>query len=303
MARPSILVVGSTNTDMVVQTPVLPTPGQTVLGGAFRLTPGGKGANQAVAAARAGGAVTFVTAIGDDAFGTDSVARFRAEGIDAAHMVTCAGTPSGVALIMVDAHGENLIAVAPGANALLRPEHLPDALFTRHRLLLTQLEIPLDTVQQAVERAANAGMTVLLNPAPMAADGLPEALLRRVDLLTPNEGELRALAPNASSLEDAATHVLTRGPKLVVVTRGRHGASAFTPEGRLDIPAASVQPVDTVGAGDCFSACLAVALGAGRSLADALRFAVIGAGLSTTHPGAQAGMPTRMEIDSLTMTG
>jgi len=296
MSRPRILVIGSTNTDMVVQTPVLPAPGQTVLGGAFRLTPGGKGANQAVAAARAGGAVTVITAVGDDAFGQESLARFCAEGIDVSHAVTCAGMPSGVALIMVDARGENLIAVAPGANAQLTPAHLPDAAFAGARLLLMQLEIPLESVQAAAARAAAAGATVLLNPAPMPEAGLPDALLQHVDILTPNEGELRALAPDAATLEDAAARVRARGPRLVVVTRGRHGAAAFTPDGRLDLPAVAVPAVDTVGAGDCFSACLAVALGEGRSLADALRFAVAAAGLSTTRPGAQAGMPTREEI-------
>jgi len=299
MARPRLLVIGSTNTDMVVETPALPAPGQTVLGGAFRMTPGGKGANQAVAAARAGGGVTFITAVGDDGFGAESVARFAREGIDTRYIVTCAGVPSGVALIMVDAKGENLIAVAPGANARLLPEHLAAAedAFRAASFLILQLEIPPESVLWAARRAAEAGATVLLNPAPMPPDGLPDELLRCVDILTPNEGELRALAPKAGSLNEAAACVLDCGPKIVVVTRGKHGATAFTPDVKIDIPAAAVTPVDTVGAGDCFSACLAVALAEGHSLADSLRFAVTAAGLSTTRPGAQASMPAREEIE------
>lgn len=301
MARPKILVVGSTNTDMVVETPSLPAPGQTVLGGAFRMTPGGKGANQAVAAARAGGHVAFITAVGDDAFGTESIARFRKEGIDTRHIVVCRGVPSGVALIMVDARGENLIAVAPGANARLSPADLAaaEAAFRENAFLIMQLEIPPESVRWAAERASKAGATVLLNPAPMPPEGLPDELLQYVDILTPNEGELRALAPEAASLEDAAARVLARGPKIVVATRGKRGATAFTPDGSVDMPAADVTPVDTVGAGDCFSACLAVALAEGRSLVDALRFAVAAAGVSTTRPGAQASMPTRAEIEGM----
>jgi len=301
MVRPQILVVGSTNTDMVVETPALPAPGQTVLGGAFRMTPGGKGANQAVAAARAGGDVTFITAVGDDGFGAESIARFRREGIDTRHIVTCAGAPSGVALIMVDTRGENLIAVAPGANARLLPEHLEkaDDAFHKASFLILQLEIPPQSVLWAARRAAEVGATVLLNPAPMPPEGLPDELLRCVDILTPNEGELRALAPDADSLEAAANRILDCGPRIVVATRGKHGATAFTPDGKIDMPAAQVTPVDTVGAGDCFSACLAAALAEGHSLADALRFAVAAAGLSTTRPGAQASMPMREEIEKL----
>ena len=301
MARPQILVIGSTNTDMVVESAVLPAPGETVLGREFRVTPGGKGANQAVAAARAGGDVTFVTAVGDDAFGRDSVTRFRHEGIDTGAIATCHGIPSGVALIMVDASGENMIAVAPGANARLLPDDLEKArwAFRQGTVVVMQLEIPPQTVQWAAQQAAEAGATVLLNPAPMPKRGLSDKLLQHVDILTPNEGELRALAPDAVTLEEAAARMLERGPTIVAVTRGKHGAIAFTREGPLLAPAIEVEAVDTVGAGDCFSACLAVALGEGHSLADALRFAVTAAGLSTTRPGAQASMPTRGEIEEL----
>jgi ribokinase len=297
---PRILVIGSTNTDMVVQVPSLPAAGATVLGGAFTVTPGGKGANQAVAAARAGGDVTFITAVGDDDFGRARVEEFAGEGIDTRFIAVLPDVPSGVALIMVDARGENLIAVAPGANGLLDVPRLQtaEAAFDGAGLLILQLEIPLDTAIRAAEIAHARGMTVLLNPAPMPADGLPDALLCAVDILTPNAGELAALAPDAPTLADAAAGVLARGPRALVVTRGAQGATVFTAGDAFDVPAAVVTAVDTVGAGDCFSATLGVALAEGRSLREAVCFAIAAAGISVTRPGAQAAMPTRAEIDT-----
>ena len=299
MARPQILVIGSTNTDMVVEVPVLPVHGQTVLGGDFRMTPGGKGANQAVAAARAGGAVTFVTALGKDAFGEVNRQRLQREGIDTRFMAIKDGVPSGVALILVDALGENLIAVAPGANGQLLPAELAaaDAAFDSALQVILQLEIPLESVEWAVRRAAEAECSVLLNPAPMPPGGLPDAILAQVDVLTPNEGELLAMAPGADSVAAAATHVLTRGPQIVVVTQGKRGASVFTRDESFHLPAYSVDSVDTVGAGDCFSACLGVALAEGHALPQAVRFAAAAAALSTTVPGAQSAMPTREAIE------
>jgi len=301
MAHARILVIGSTNTDMVVETPQLPAPGQTVLGGRFRMTPGGKGANQAVAAARAGAAVTFITALGDDAFGAESRQRFADEGIETRFIVNKPGVSSGVALILVDAHGENMIAVAPGANGLLRPEDIAAASAAFHdaQMVILQLEIPLDTAGCAMAMAREAGCPVLLNPAPMPTDGLPDALLRHVTLLTPNEGELRGLARGAGSLADAAAGVLARGPRAVVVTQGRHGAAVFTADGTFQTPAFPITPVDTVGAGDCFSACLGVVLAEGRSLPDAVLFAAAAAALSATRPGAQESMPARKAIESM----
>lgn len=297
MQSPKVMVIGSTNTDMVVQAAALPAPGQTVLGSEFRMTPGGKGANQAVAAARAGGAVTFITAVGDDAFGHERLAEFRREGIDTRCIAVKADAPSGVALIVVDAHGENLIAVAPGANGLLAPADVAAADFHGARMVILQLEIPLETVLAAVTRAQGHGSPVLLNPAPMPPGGLPSELLQAVDILTPNEGEARALAPGAATLADAARDILDAGPKALVVTRGKHGVSVFTRTEQFDVPALPVNAVDTVGAGDCFAAALGVALAEGRPLRDAARFAVTAAALSTTRPGAQAAMPTRPEIE------
>ena len=304
MRKSRILVIGSTNIDMVVQLPTLPAPGETVLGGVFRMTPGGKGANQAVAAARAGGAVTFLTALGDDNFAVESRQHFTEEGIETRFIVDKTGVASGVALIMVDAHGENLIAVASGANMQLQQEELSaaEAAFDDAQMAILQLEIPLESVAWAVERATLIGCRVLLNPAPIPPTGLPDAILSQVDILTPNEGELQALAPEARAVEEAAAQLLARGPQMVVVTQGRRGATAFTREGALHLPAFTVKTVDTVGAGDCFSACLGVALAEGQALPEALRFAIAAAGLSTTVPGAQASMPTRGAIEDFLTT-
>jgi ribokinase len=204
-----------------------------------------------------------------------------------------------VALILVDARGENSIAVAPGANGQLLPDDLVSAAtaFVDTKLLLMQLEIPLESVLWAARYAARLGCPVLLNPAPMPADGLPDALLQQVSILTPNAGELMTLVPGAGSLEDAAQQVLRRGPQAVVVTRGGEGATVFTRDESVPVPAFPVSPVDTVGAGDCFSAVLGVAIAEGQPLTDAVRFAAAAAAMSTTLPGAQAAMPTREEIE------
>ncbi len=202
---------------------------------------------------------------------------------------------------MVDAHGENLIAVAPGANGLLAPADLEAAeeAFRAATMVILQLEIPMETVQWAANRAWGHGKSVLLNPAPMPPEGLPRDLLAAVDILTPNEGEARALAPDANSLADAAADILEQGPKALVVTQGRRGVTVFTPSETFTVPALAVQAVDTVGAGDCFSATLGVALTEGKPLRAAARFAVAAAGLSTTRAGAQAAMPGREEIEEM----
>lgn len=301
MSKAHILVIGSSNTDMVIESPTLPCAGETVLGGLFRISPGGKGANQAVAAARAGAQVAFIAGIGDDEFGRQSRELLAAEKIDLSHLAVKKGEKSGIALIMVDRHGENIISVAPGANALLESSDLIHAApaFLGTQLLIMQLEIPLETVEWAANYAKKLSCPLLLNPAPMPAGGLSDKLLAMVDILTPNEGELRALVPNAASLEAAAAEVLARGPKLLVVTRGADGVTVFSAEENFSQSAFSIQVVDTVGAGDCFSATLGVAWAEGQPLKKAVRFATAAAALSTTVAGAQPAMPEREIIERL----
>ncbi len=297
-----VIVVGSTNTDMTVRVPRIPAPGETVLGRDFQISGGGKGANQAIAAARAGGEVVFVTALGTDDLGDRAVASLVAEGIDVQFVRRVGGVPSGVALICVDNAGENSIAVAAGANRELRPadlEPLASILGARDALLV-QLEIPIETVEAAIRLAARQHARVMLNPAP--AQTLPDSLLAAVSLLTPNEQEMRQLTGvdvrDETSLARAAGTIHARGVRDVIITLGARGAFAsFDGVSELE-PAFMVDAIDTTAAGDVFSGALAVALVEGRSTRESLRFANAAAALSVTKIGAQASAPRREEIDA-----
>jgi len=285
---------------MVVRVTSLPRPGETVLGGTFFTARGGKGANQAVAAARAGGSVALIACLGDDALGDETLAALAAEGIDVNGVRRMAGTPSGVALILVDERGENSIAVAPGANALLAPEHVaPSAeLLAPGDVLVAQLETPLESIQAAAQAANRAGARMILNPAP--ARDLPDELLALVSVLTPNESEAARLAGVPSSaergLESAATALLQRGVGAVVITLGAAGAYVATTELREIIPGHRVEARDTTGAGDAFNGALAVGLAEQMSLVDAVRFANAAAAISVTRDGAQPAAPSRVQI-------
>jgi ribokinase len=308
MARPArIVVVGSSNTDMVVRVSSLPRPGETVTGGTFFTARGGKGANQAVAAARAGGSVVLIACVGDDALGEETLAALSAEGIAVDDVRRTAGAPTGVALIFVDERGENSIAVAPGANALLAPEQVAPcaALLSPGDVLLTQLETPLESVRAAVRAASDAGARVILNPAP--ARDLPDELLVLVSVLTPNEAEAARLAGvpvgEEHGLEAAATALLRRGVGAVVITLGAAGAYVATTERRETIPGYRVQARDTTGAGDVFNGALAVALADQMPLGEAVRFANAAAAISVTRDGAQPAAPRRAEILQLLGSG
>ncbi len=307
---PRILVVGSSNTDMTVHLPRLPAPGQTVLGGGYATTPGGKGANQAVAAARAGGDVVFITAVGDDVLGKNAVDTLRREGIDVSHVHVCAGASSGVALIFVGEDGENMIGVASGANHMLSPkeiDRLPDSLFREGDVLLTGLEIPSETAARAIGRASGAGMRVILNPAPAPAspDAIAPGLFALVDVLTPNRLEALALArmsPIAGVEPDwneCADRLLQAGVNAVVITLGASGCLVATTASKLQVPAPKVDAIDTVGAGDAFNGAFAVALSENRSIEDAAAWATAAAALAVTHPGARSALPFRADIDTL----
>lgn len=306
MAKHSVLVVGSSNTDMIIKLDRIPKPGETIIGGEFTTAAGGKGANQAVGAARAGGEVTFIARVGRDMFGDKAVAGFVADRIRTDFIVRDSKSPSGVALIFVDAKGENSIAVASGANGQLTPADVLKAksAFTADGILVLQLETPLRTVQAAAERAVASRMRVILNPAP--AQALPNKLLRQLYLLTPNESEAELLTgitvKDEKSARRAAAALRQRGVRNVIVTLGARGALVDGADGAGFIPAFKVKPVDSTAAGDVFNGALAVGLAEGKSLLDAARFGAAAAAISVTRLGAQTSAPTRKEIDRL-LTG
>lgn len=298
-----IVVIGSSNTDLILRLDHLPRPGETVLGGAFATAAGGKGANQAVAAARAGGQVTFVARLGRDPFGDAALAGLVREGLDTRFVGRDRAAPSGVALIFVARDGENAIGVAGGANARLSPADVRKArrAMARADVVLLQLETPLETVRAAVEWAARAGVRVILNPAP--ARPLPAALLRQVAILTPNETEAEWLTGvrvrDDISAARAAEKLRARGVGIVIVTLGARGAWLDGPGVQQLVPGFKVRAVDTTAAGDVFNGALAVALGEGRTLPEAVRFANAAAAVSVTRPGAQPSAPRRREIERL----
>jgi ribokinase len=295
-----ILVIGSSNTDMVIKTSKMPAPGETILGGTFLMNPGGKGANQAVAAARLGGNVTFIAKRGNDMFGNQAVGLFMREGIETQYLVKDMKLPSGVALITVDAKGENSIVVAPGSNSNLLPEDIPEILFdpARFDILLLQLEIPLITVEYAATMASKKGMKVILNPAP--AQSLSDNSLKSTWLITPNEVEAEALTGTSitdlDSAEKAAKILMQKGSNHVIITFGKTGAYVKSEEFSGLIPGIKVEAIDTTAAGDVFNGALAVALAEGSILKKAVEFANKAAALSVTRLGAQSSAPYRNEI-------
>ena len=296
------MVIGSSNTDLLIKTDRIPDPGETVLGGTFMMNAGGKGANQAVAVARMGGDVIFVTRIGDDMFGRGSLAGYERDGIDVSHIIKDKAAPSGVALITVDAKGEKCIVVAPGANNRLLPadiDAVADAI--RHsEYLLMQMEIPMETIEHAAAIACEAGKKVVLNPAPAAC--LSDRLLSGLYLITPNRSESRLLTgvtvADWESAERAADVLLERGVGNVVITLGSLGSLVRNRELSERVPACRVEAVDTTAAGDVFNGALCVALAEGRTLVEAVRFATRASAISVTRMGAQSSIPTRSELDS-----
>jgi ribokinase len=292
---PSICVVGSCNLDLIVYTPRLPQVGETLTASDFQTCCGGKGANQAVMAARLGARVSMVGKVGRDLFGDRLLANFREQGVDTAHVLVDAGKPSGVATILVDAAANNCILVVPGANGALTPDDVRAAApaITAADILLCQLEVPPETTTEALRLARAAGVKTILNPAP--AVPLADEVLSLADLCVPNETELRILT-GLSSPAEGARALLTRGPGAVLVTLGERGVLVATPQGCEAIAAVAVRAVDPSGAGDAFVGSLAVFLAEGAPLAEAARRANAVAALSVTRPGTQPSFPTRAEI-------
>ncbi len=296
-----IVVVGSLNMDLVVRMPQIPRPGETLLGGVFKTFPGGKGANQAVAAARLGAHVTMIGCVGEDAFGKEMLATLARENIDTAHILLNPEAATGVALIQVDAQGQNSIAVASGANFRLTGTDVEKAMQSigKFDALVMPLETPLETIYAAAITAFRRGAKVLLNPAP--AQVLEQELLELIDVLLPNEYEIALMtgvqlqAPGDIRL--AAEKLLSLGTKNLIVTLGDRGAALFNVSGQETlIPACPVQAVDTTAAGDCFVGALAVGLCEGKSLPAAAEFASAAAALSVTRAGAQPSLPRREEV-------
>ncbi|MHC4759150.1 MAG: ribokinase [Planctomycetota bacterium] len=296
-----IVVVGSSNTDMIVKVPWIPKPGETILGGRFSTAPGGKGANQAVGAARAGGDVTFIARIGDDMFGRKAKEGFIKDKINVDYVLTDESEPSGVALICVDEDGENIIAVASGANGKLSPSDIQkhsDAI-TSADILVMQLETPLETIHQAASIASENGVKVILNPAP--AQELSDDLLSYISILTPNESEAELLTGiKVDSEEDAgeaADVLMKRGVETILLTMGPRGAYIATAEFKELIPGFEVKAVDSTAAGDVFNGALAVAIAENKPIREAITFANAAAALSVTKLGAQPSAPTKEEIN------
>ena len=300
-SRRQILVVGSSNTDMVIKAAHLPRPGETILGGTFFMNPGGKGANQAVAIARLGGPVTFICKTGSDIFGHQSQQLFEEEGINTSYVFSDSGNPSGVALITVDEKAENCIVVASGANANLLPSDLETAeeAIERADLVLMQLEVPMETVCFVADIAWQKGKKVILNPAP--AHPLPVDLLRHLYLITPNETEAEMITgvkiTDESSAGEAARALSGMGVQHVIITLGSKGALIYSNGKAEMVPALKVEAVDTTAAGDVFNGALTVALSEGRSLKEAARFACKASAISVTRVGAQSSAPYRNEVD------
>jgi ribokinase len=287
-----VIVVGSVNVDLVVTVEHLPGAGETVIGGTFQRHHGGKGGNQAVAAARLGARASFVGAIGDDSLGTEARAALDAEGVDTTELRSIPGVPTGVALVLVDAAGENSIAVASGANNRVDRALVVDALgrlgLRAGDVVLVGHEIPTDAADAALAAGRAAGATTILNPAP--AGGLAAETVAMADIVTPNEIEL-------ASLEHAGVT-----PGTTLLSRGANGARLVTSTGRLDLPAPVVDAVDTVGAGDTLNGALAAGLAAGLDLESASRRAVVAASLAVTRAGARVGMPSAAELDAVLPT-
>ncbi|MDR0603485.1 MAG: ribokinase [Bacteroidales bacterium] len=301
MSKQKILVVGSSNTDMVIKTEHLPRPGETVIGGTFFMNPGGKGANQAVTVARLGGQATFICKTGSDVFGHQAHQLFEEEGIDTSFIMFDSKNPSGVALITVDANAENCIVVASGSNANLLREDVAKAkeAIEDADIILMQLEIPMETVEFVAKIANETNKKVILNPAP--AQPLSAELISNLYIITPNETEAEMISGIAitddKSAFEAAKKIADMGVDNVIITMGDRGALAHNKTTSKIIDAYKVKAIDTTAAGDVFNGALAVALAENRTIVDAVRFACKTAAISVTREGAQSSVPYRSEVD------
>lgn len=297
MQKKSILVVGSANVDMVVKTPRIPSPGETILGGVFQKFEGGKGANQAVAANAAFGGTRFCAGVGDDSFGRDYLSSLGARGINVELVKIFKDFPTGVALITVDESGQNSITVAPGANMALSEGDMDSIDFSAFSHVLFQLENDILTVARGLNLAKKAGCETILTPAP--AKILPRDMLRDIDYIVPNEIEILQIVPDCRDAEDAAQKLISSGVKNVIVTLGKRGCDLYNGCGIKHFPTyENIRPVDTVGAGDCFTGSLAGGLKICKNLGKAIEFATAAASLKISKMGAQS-VATLEEVKKL----
>jgi ribokinase len=296
-----ILVIGSANTDMIVNVPRIPRPGETILGGKFLLAAGGKGANQAVASARAGGNVTFVSKVGNDGFGNKSIEDYKKDYINTDYILIDENEPTGVALIYVSEDGENSIAVASGANMKITTEDILNIseLIKKSDFLLMQLEIPLEAVKAAAKIAHQLNKKIILNPAP--AQYLDDELIKCISVITPNETEAEVLTgikiKSDKDISDAAEFLIAKGIETVIITLGARGIYLATKDIKKFIPSFKVNTVDTTAAGDVFNGALVTAMAEEKSLIDTVIFGNAASALSVTKSGAQPSIPLRMDID------
>lgn len=299
--KPNILVIGSANMDMVIQSDHFPSPGETIIGGEFSLIPGGKGANQAVAAARLGGEVSFISQLGKDLFGQQNLANYQQEGINTSHILLNPNKPSGVALITVDKSGENTIIVAPGANEALSIKDIHNAgnVFEIADIILIQLEIQMPVVCEACRMAFEMGKKIILNPAP--ANVIPEAAYPHLFMITPNETETEIMTglkvSNLQSAREASLKLQEKGVPNVIITMGAAGAYVHTSEFQGIIPTEKVEVKDTTAAGDTFNGALAVALAKKQGIQEAVKFALKAATLSVQRFGAQTSIPFSTDLE------
>ena len=295
----NIIVVGSLNADLVVRTPRFPQPGETISGEDLLIIPGGKGANQAVAAARQGASTAMVGRVGNDSFGPELIGNLNQNHVDTSHVQTDPQTATGTAIIMVDAKGQNTIVLSPGGNGRVTAADVNDVPFGDYKLLLLQLEIPVEAVLAAAQRAKESDLRVLLNPAPARA--LPDELLSLPDFLVPNESELSLLTAqpvnDIVSAENAAKILLERGVQNVIVTLGANGALIVNKDLTKHIPPFPVQVVDTTAAGDAFIGGFAAALLQDKSMEEAVRYGCACGALAATKFGAQPSLPGREDVE------
>lgn len=308
MKAPRLVVVGSVNVDMVVKSQRLPAPGETVTGGQFVMAAGGKGANQAVAAVRLGAEVTFIAKVGQDAFGDQAIDAYRREGIVTDWILRDRDHPTGVALILVDEQGENLISVASGANHALLPADVERAadVIRNADVVVMQLEVPMETVEYTARLATAAGVPVILDPAPVPAERLKDSLLQQISYLKPNETEAERLTGirvhDEASARLAANDLLQRGARHVIITLGGRGALWASQHESAFVAGRSVQVLDSTAAGDAFSGALACCLARGQTLDEAVRYANLAAAVSVTRLGAQPSIPTAEEVERFAQT-